>query len=177
MSVNKSPKLEQRKISVLFAVGIGVFPVVFSWFTLRKGHSTISRLISFFWLFVVLIVSYSPIKPPKSTTPLKVEKVIKVNVRNILSAYEMNEVSADNKYKNRLVEMTGFVDDIKKDFMDDLYITLGTGKRFEIPQVQAFFDDSMNGQLSNFRKGSRVTIVCRIDGLIMNVVANDCLIK
>ena len=105
------------------------------------------------------------------------KKDIKVNVRNILSAYEMNEVNADNKYKNRLVEMTGFVDDIKKDFMGDLYITLGTGKRFEVPQVQAFFDASMNSQLSNFRKGGAVTIVCRIDGLIMNVVANECFIK
>ena len=61
--------------------------------------------------------------------------------------------------------------------MDNLYVTLGTGAQFQIPEIQAFFDDSMNNQLGQLRKGSKLTVVCRVDGLMMNVLAKDCVIK
>ena len=102
---------------------------------------------------------------------------MQVEIRQILSAYEGNEVAADNRYKGNQVQVTGIVGDIKKDIMDNLYVTLGTGKEFEIPQIQAFFDDSMNSQLGSLKKGQRLTVVCTIKGLMMNVLGEDCIIK
>lgn len=60
---------------------------------------------------------------------------MQVNIRDILAAYENNEVGADNQYKGKLIEVTGIVDNIKKDIFDNLYVTLGTGAQFEIPQI------------------------------------------
>jgi len=102
---------------------------------------------------------------------------MQVDIRQLLGDYEGNEVAADNRYKGNLVEVTGIVGDIKKDIMDNLYVTLGTGKQFEIPQVQAFFDDSMNNQLGSLRQGQRLTVVCTIKGLMMNVLGEDCIIR
>jgi len=45
-----------RKVSVLLAVGIIVVPLVFVWFLLRKGHSTLSRVLGFTWLFAMLLL-------------------------------------------------------------------------------------------------------------------------
>jgi ribosomal protein L40E len=48
-----------RQVSVGLIIGIVLFPFVFSWFTLRKGHSTASRVASFVWLFIALVIAFS----------------------------------------------------------------------------------------------------------------------
>lgn len=45
---------EQRKVSTLLGLGILLFPAIFAWFTLRKGHSGLSKVIAFGWLIVCL---------------------------------------------------------------------------------------------------------------------------
>ena len=40
----------QRTVSFLLGVGILFLPFIFAWFTLRDGHSTLSRVVSFVWL-------------------------------------------------------------------------------------------------------------------------------
>ncbi|AXV67730.1 DUF4236 domain-containing protein (plasmid) [Pseudoalteromonas lipolytica] len=50
-----------RKVSFLLGMGIFFLPYIFAWYTLRKGHSTISRVTSFAWLFWLI---YSVIQQP-----------------------------------------------------------------------------------------------------------------
>ena len=183
---NKNAPVE-RSVGILLGLGIFLIPIIFAWFTLRKGHTTKAKIISFLWLLLTFfafmgsqdgarlknsanVSSPAPISAPE-------EKVMQVNIRDILASYEANEVGADNKYKNNIVQITGIVSNVKKDILDNLYITLGTGASFQIPEIQAFFDDSMNDQLGQLSKGSKLTVVCRIDGLMMNVLAKDCVIK
>jgi len=112
-----------------------------------------------------------------NTQEEKIVQVMDVNIRDILSAYENNEVAADNKYKNNIVRVTGLISNIKKDLMDNLYVTLGTGKMFEIPAFQAFFADSQNEQLGQLKKDEKITVECQVEGLFINVIAIDCVIK
>ena len=51
------PTIRNRKISIFLAVAILLFPYLFSWFTLRAGHSTLSRVISFGWMFIVILLA------------------------------------------------------------------------------------------------------------------------
>lgn len=44
-----------RKVSPSLGLGIVFFPVIFAWFTLRRGHSSLSRILSFLWLAVICI--------------------------------------------------------------------------------------------------------------------------
>jgi cytoskeletal protein RodZ len=49
--------------------GLGIFflPWYFSWFTLRKGHSALARLVSFGWLSVIVLswIAVSPTTEPR----------------------------------------------------------------------------------------------------------------
>lgn len=47
---------EEHEMTVLLAIGIFFIPGIFAWFTLRRGYSTLSRVVTFVWLgFVALI--------------------------------------------------------------------------------------------------------------------------
>ncbi|MFA0609498.1 WYL domain-containing protein [Vibrio sp. 10N.222.49.B4] len=48
-----------KSVSVKLRLGIVLLPLIFSWFTLKKGYSTLSRVISFAWLFLTVAVSAS----------------------------------------------------------------------------------------------------------------------
>ncbi|MBN3492037.1 WYL domain-containing protein [Vibrio neptunius] len=48
-----------KSVSVKLKLGIVFLPIVFSWFTLKKGYSTLSRAVSFAWLLLTLAVSAS----------------------------------------------------------------------------------------------------------------------
>lgn len=43
-----------RKVGLLLGLGIFLFPYIFSWFTLRKGHTSKAKVISFVWLGLIL---------------------------------------------------------------------------------------------------------------------------
>jgi hypothetical protein len=189
---NSSVTPLKRSVGILLGIGILLFPLIFAWFTLRRGHTAKAKIISFAWLAISIIfilaqdagtkssTSASPIVASvgsASSTEPPTKPVMQVNIRQILSDYKNNEVGADNKYKGNYVQVTGIVSEIKKDIMSNLYVTIGTGAQFEIPEIQAFFDDSTNDQLARLSKGQSLTITCRIDGLMMNVLGRDCVIQ
>lgn len=115
----------------------------------------------------------------KIKKPVKVKQVLPVNIGEILYAYKNNEIGADNTYKGKYIEVTGIIDDVKKSILGTPYITLGTGRQFEIPQIQASFEDSSknNNVLSSLRKGQQITITGKVTGLMMNVQMTECTVK
>lgn len=68
----KEPTEGNRKVGLLLGLGILLLPIVFAWFLLRKGHSTLSRVIGFVWLALVLFfwigAVNAPATPPDETT-------------------------------------------------------------------------------------------------------------
>ena len=44
----------QRPVSIMLGIGIFFVPVIFAWFTLRQGYSTVSRAISMVWMIVYI---------------------------------------------------------------------------------------------------------------------------
>ncbi len=139
------------------------------------------------WLVLLLFIGYMVGEVTKkdtvSSTDYSTKKSISsvyatpVDIEDILSAYKNNEVGADNEYKGQVIQVTGRIDSIGKDILDNMYVTLGTGSKYEIPRIQAFFDDSASASLGRLKKGDRLTVVCRISGLMMNVLAKECVIK
>ncbi|GEL72986.1 OB-fold protein [Myxococcus virescens] len=97
-----------------------------------------------------------------------------VELRSLLSEYSDNEVRADSNFKDHVIQTAGIVDDVKKDIMNSVYITVGTGRQFEIPQVQCYVADDHVNKAANLSKGSRVKVRGRVQGLMMNVLVRDC---
>lgn len=46
-----------REVSLFLFIGILFIPYIFSWFTLRKGYSNLSRILSFAWLFYLFYLT------------------------------------------------------------------------------------------------------------------------
>jgi hypothetical protein len=97
---------------------------------------------------------------------------LRVPIETLLGEYRSNEVRADSKFKGKLVQVAGVVGDVKKDLLNSVYVTLGTGAPFEIPEVQCFVQDAST--VASLSKGDRVTMRGRVDGLMMNVLVRDC---
>ncbi len=105
------------------------------------------------------------------------EQIIRVNIKDILLAYKNNEVGADIQYKGKLIQTTGIINSVKKDFSDNIYVVLGTNTDFEWTQFRAEFVKTMNEQIAKLQKGSQLTVVCRIYGMSTDVKAKECIIK
>lgn len=107
----------------------------------------------------------------------KTRKGFKISAATLLAAYEANEVAADEKFMGKFIEVTGVIDSISKDIMGDPYVTLGSGKDFEVSHVQAMFPTSATKQLAGLRKGQTITVQCICGGKVMNVIGKDCGVK
>ncbi len=161
------PYVKPRKISVVEWIGIFVFGGIGFLFLIsnKKAPETAG------------VATQAAVQQEVAAPALAVEPVLKVGLKELLSSYENNEVAADNQYKGKLIEVKGVIGEVKKDILGTLYVTVGTTKELEIPQVQALFEDSANGQLAQLKKGAQITVVCRVNGLMMNVLAEKCIIK
>ncbi len=93
-----------------------------------------------------------------------------IRARQLVDLYQENEVKADKDFKGKTFYVTGTVSDIKKDIMDDIYVTLeGDGM---LREVQCYFDNA--DIAADFKKGQQVTFKGKCDGLMMNVMMKDC---
>src|SRR5690606_12846471 len=137
---NTSPfpvQQSKRKVSILLGIGIYLIPIIFSWSTLRAGHSTLSRVISFGWLILTLIFMFSTPSPDRNSvsnsniavestvasedtsaiaeeeTPVpaveQAPQVIQISARDLFRNYEANEVAADRNFKDKWLEVSGTV--------------------------------------------------------------------
>jgi hypothetical protein len=104
------------------------------------------------------------------------EPEIAVHATQLLADYKANEVAADERYKGKVIQVTGYVDSIGKDILDSMYVTLKAGGRYEFASVQCFFPKKDKDQLSQLRKGQAVTITGRCQGKMMNVLLKGCVL-
>jgi hypothetical protein len=80
--------------------------------------------------------------------------------------YHDNEVAADNIYKDKKVAITGTVESINKDLLDDVYIQL-KGDGDVTMGVQCHLTDAQKA--AAVKKGSEVTIVGTGGGMMATI--------
>lgn len=118
------------------------------------------------------ITAGTPAAPEAAT-----ESALDVQIGTLLSEYKDNEIRADGQFKGKRIRVGGSVDDVKKDILNNPFVTIGTGKQFEIPQVQCTLRSSEASKAANLSKGSSVTVTGKVGGLMMNVQLRDCVIE
>ena len=84
--------------------------------------------------------------------------------------YENNEVSADAKYKNKILFVDGVIEDISKDLFDKIFITLEGYELFG--SVTCYVNDPE--KVMTLSKGMRIVVRGRCDGTLLGVNMNDC---
>tara|TARA_B100001059_G_scaffold143824_1_gene143735 strand:+ start:1464 stop:1865 length:402 start_codon:yes stop_codon:yes gene_type:complete len=127
-------------------------------------------LLSIFFFSVLGVASLEDDAPliDSNTNP-----VLTVNSKNLYNDYNNNEISADDKYKGKIIQVKGTIRDIGNDIMDEAYITL-IGDEF-FGDVQCFFSDK--SYLIDVKKGQNITVVGYCDGLFLNVIMKNCIVK
>src|SRR5580692_11302117 len=81
------------------------------------------------------------------------EAAVDVPAATLIADYKGNEVRGDAKWKGKLVRVSGIIGDIKKDFTDSAYVTIGTGAELSLEDVHCQLADSQQGKAANLQKG------------------------
>ncbi|MFT3773060.1 MAG: hypothetical protein QM820_47370 [Minicystis sp.] len=93
-----------------------------------------------------------------------------VAISELLNTYRTNEVRADQQYKGKWVTVQhGQVDEVRSS-----YIMVGTGKYLEIPQVQCLLKADQMSKAGGLSKGRKVTIRGKVQGMLLNVLLQEC---
>lgn len=99
---------------------------------------------------------------------------VKISAINLFSEYEENEIGADGRYKDKLLEVTGTIGSIGKDILNNSYITLKTNN--SICSIQCFIEDSEE-EASRLKEGQFAVIEGFNSGKLMNIILKKCKIK
>jgi hypothetical protein len=102
------------------------------------------------------------------------EPVIAVDPQRLISDYRTNEVAADMAYKGKILQITGAIASINKDFLDEPYVVI-SGYFQGLSSIQCCFGKGDEPALSRLQTGQLVTISGRCSGMIMlSVFLKNC---
>jgi len=85
--------------------------------------------------------------------------------------YNNNEVLADEDFKNKYAVVTGTVEEIRKDFMDNMVLDLKTGDMFMNMNIE--LKESQKRKAMHLKKGNKVKVFVKIKGLVISMVQCD----
>ena len=112
----------------------------------------------------------------RETQPAK--SVIKITAVQLFKEYEANEIAADKKYEDKILEVTGVIGSFGKEILGKPYVTFKTGE-YEFDQnVQAVFYRTEEEKLLKLKKGQTIKVSCTSPGRItISVILDKCSIK
>lgn len=103
------------------------------------------------------------------------KEVLRISALDLWSAYDKNEVAADLLYMDKVLIVTGAIENISKDILNTAYVTLKTGNTFE--SVQCMFSKSEEYYLASLSKGQQIQIQGTCAGVsIGNIIIRNCTI-
>jgi len=122
------------------------------------------------------ILKPEPEPRPKSE-PGPSSAVIEVTVDELLSAYAMDEVAADERFGDKILKVTGIVNRIEvKDYLDFDYIILTNAENSLFQHARCFFDKKHGPELSQLTTGQKVTVQGTYNGSMINIRLRDCVL-
>lgn len=116
-------------------------------------------------------------KPPTTIIPTPTPILLDISAETLCMDYTNNAIKANTTYKGKVANITGTIVTIDQS-LGSTYITLSSGKEFDLMSVQCFFKDKTEiAKLANFSKGENITVVGRIEGVTLLISVKDCKVK
>lgn len=138
----------------------------------RSKVGKVALIVGGVFILLVFLGAVSRSRKNRSSKAAASPPAVSVTASQMVADYEANEVGADSKYKNKVVSVSGTIEGIGKDVMDTPYVSLETGNA--VRKVQCMFAESDQPALSALSKGVEITIIGKCNGLMMNVLLEDC---
>lgn len=141
-------------------------------------------------VLLLIVIAFVGLKKPseKTATPetkssnvssdKPTEKII-VPVKNLISDYKDNEVAADEKYRGKLLDVSGVIYGITNGITDDeMIINIGTGEEYAFDYAYCYVKPSEKDKVLSLKKGDAVSMEGLGDNsTIGSPVIKDCVIK
>lgn len=105
-----------------------------------------------------------------------IDEAIKVNASTLYEEFNTNNVGAENKYKGKMLLVTGTVYNIDKTFfLGTAYVNLMAG--YVVDGVTAYFSSEGKSQITNVSQGQTITVLGRCSGRSLgSAILNDCVL-
>lgn len=100
---------------------------------------------------------------------------LKVQASKVLKEFENNEAAADGKYKNKVLQVSGVVDKVDTELLDDeqYVVRVGAGSQFDIITVNC--NDQSSKDVTKIKKGQKIIVIGKFDdGGDLGVELKDC---
>jgi hypothetical protein len=118
-------------------------------------------------------VTQSPTKVTEA--PVVKPAPIVVDATTLISEYDKNKLSAQDKYNGKLVQTTGYIDNISNDITGSYYLSIHpTNDQYYFgTSIQCFFSDK--SQLTSLAKQQSVTVTGTMQDMSLGIVEmKDC---
>lgn len=110
---------------------------------------------------------------PEPTAAAPERPIAETTVRELVAAYDANEVAADEMIGGRLVRLTGTVQSVEKDFTNQIVLALATDNEYLPARMSLAQSDK--SAASNLRRGQKVTVLCeRMARIMGSPSGRDC---
>ncbi len=97
-----------------------------------------------------------------------------VSAHEIIEEYDNNEIAADKKYKGKYITISGKIESIGKDILNDPFAILESGN-YNWNGIQCMFKDE--NDLIPFSKGNDIVVRCKVSGKSLgSVLVRECII-
>ena len=111
----------------------------------------------------------------KKQTDKKIE-YLKITADDLCREYKDNEIAADKKFKDKYLEVTGVVEGIDSDILDNPVVRLKCGGEYSFDNVSCSF--ASKDEAATLKKGNKITILGKGTGeVIGSPTIKDCKIK
>lgn len=124
--------------------------------------------------FLILLVAITPLLVDSPEPAVIDQPAIEVTAVALYAEYEENEIAADARYGDRVLQVSGTIKDMGKDILSDLYVTLETENYGG--SVQCMLADSEIAKAVLLTKGSQIVVKGENSGKLGNIVLRDCII-
>lgn len=126
---------------------------------------TRSRFLAF--LPIVIVLTGCPKAKPKVTVEEKIVPVAILTADELVDEYKKNQIGADQKYKDKLIQVTGRVSDIGKLPLAGYYVDLTSSGEGDVFGIKCILDKDEKGaeeKAGKLKAGDTVTIAGRCEG-------------
>ena len=104
------------------------------------------------------------------------EPPIETTANELLKAYKENEISANQKYKDKSIRISATIAAIQADIGDKPLLSLKANDSFSQPQ--AFLADSAIEKAASLKKGQKVVLLCTGNSEVAGIpMLKDCSIE
>lgn len=104
---------------------------------------------------------------------LNVRPDYKITATDLQKAFEDSEAAANEKYMNRVLEVSGVIESVKSGQDNILSVVLKTGS--DLSSVICTFPSGTDHTL--FITGNQITLRGECSGFLMDVLLNNCVMK